>query len=108
MGRLNSSDHLFHPACPWCSQLLWLLVSWGQLLASSDLYLRATWHYSGQALSFPPLLLTADPLFFPSSKELLKTPITWVISRGRQQGTNAIVTYNYQDQQILLRRPIVL
>lgn len=60
------------------SQLLWLQV-FGALLLPSCLYLRIAWQCKAQALSFLPLPLTADPLFFPSSKQLLKTLLTWFL-----------------------------
>lgn len=64
MNWLKNSDHLFHllPTCPPFSQLLWLQVSRG-LLLTSCLYLGIAWQCKAQALLFPPLLLTADPLF---------------------------------------------
>lgn len=70
-----------------------------------------------QALSFPPLLLTADPLSFCSSKQLLKTLLTWFfkssftkheVVRRRHQETNAVCTNNYQHYRVPLQRPSVL
>lgn len=77
MDWLNSSDHLFHllPVCPPFSQLFWLQV-FGGLLLTSCLHLQIAWQCKALALSFPPLLLTADPPFFPSSKQLLKALLT--------------------------------
>lgn len=118
MNWLNSSDHLFHllPVCPPFSQLFWLQV-FGGLLLTSCLHLRIARQCKARVLSFPPFLLTADPPFFPSSKQLLKALLTLFFKSsfttykavwGRHQETSAICTSKYQHQKIPLRRPSVL
>lgn len=115
MNWLNSFDHHFHllPVCHPFPQLLWLQVFRGLLLPSC-LYLRIAWQCKAQTLSFLPLFLTADPLFSPSPKQLLKTLLTWFlkcsftkhrVATRRQQETNAVCTNKYQHHQIPLWRP---